>query len=66
MLAQQRGDLGPFCSLEHTHWVHLWEGGTQKHLSLQELKGALVSGLVCRSAAHSSWVFVSLWGSVSE
>lgn len=42
------------------------EGGTQNHLSLQELSGALVSGLVCRSAAHSSWVFVSLWVSVSE
>lgn len=25
-----------------------------------------MSGLVCGSAAHSSWVFVSLWVSVSE
>lgn len=42
------------------------ERGTHNHLSLHELNGALVSGLVCGSAAHSSWVFVSLWVSVSE
>lgn len=42
------------------------EGGTQNHLSLQGPNGALVSGPVCSSAAQSSWVFVSLWVSVSE
>lgn len=41
-------------------------GSAQSQLSLQGLNGALVSGLVCRSAAQSSWVFVSLWVSVSE
>lgn len=65
-LTQQRGHLGHFFSFKHTLNPLVSTGSAQSHLSLQGLNGALVSGLVCRSAAQSSWVFVSLWVSVSE